>query len=218
MLSHRGQEIERIEDLVVATRARTQIHLLAKLREPNTLANYGMVNRFDKPYAPFIQKVRRANAKVYTWRLAGPKKPDEILITCPWDFVWEPVNTFFVQRTGNVINNEYIRAFLREPAAGDDCQDQIFSLDFPTRVRFTAWVYEVEKGGKLEFFIDGKKKKEYLLPAGKGRGKVSYAMPEGWHTIYDRPLGIDIPAAEHQVTVRNRGKGWIWLNDYRIGM
>jgi agarase len=181
----------------------------------NENSNYGIVNKLDEPYAVFAKRIAKANARVYAWHREGKRPAEAITIAVPRDFQWQPVSDFFVQRNGKVEGQHHLRAFLRGKEAGVDHQSQTFRMDFAKPVRFSAWVYEVEDHPILEIVLDGGAITTFDLPSGDKLGLVSYRMPNGWHTVYDREYGIDVPAGEHTVTVVNRGTGWIWLNSYK---
>jgi hypothetical protein len=182
----------------------------------NENSNYGIVDFHDKPYAPFVRHVKRANAKVYQWRLEGPKPDKTMTIATPRDFQREPVDRFFIQRNGTVLNQRYLRAFLRGAETGMHHQSQTFEMDFEGPVKFLAWVYEVEGHPLLEMVLDAKKRTVFDLPSGEKLGRVSYRMPEGWHTVYDEVYGIAVGPGHHTIEVVNRGSGWLWLNAYRV--
>jgi hypothetical protein len=182
----------------------------------NENSNYGLVDSHDRPYAPCTRQVASANGRVYAWRRATAVPEPTITIATPRDFHREPVDRFFVQRNGRVIGDRYVRAFLRGREAGEDTQSAVFEMDFDRLSRFAACVYEVEKDAVLEFLLDGKRKATIPLRAGPGHGLFSIRMPEGMHSVYDREFGVTVPAGRHAVTVRNAGRGWIWLDAYRV--
>jgi hypothetical protein len=182
----------------------------------NENSNYGLVSVKDEPYRACVSQVARANAQVLRRRLAPDKAVSFINIATPKDFFREPVESFTIQNNGYVTDQRFVRAYLRASSAGLDSQSAEFKLDFDQPKRFTAWVYEVEQDARLEFLLDGKKRLEQRLPAGPGKGQFCLKMPEGWQSFYDKEYGISIPAGRHTLRVRNSGKGWIWLNAYRI--
>jgi hypothetical protein len=180
-------------------------------------SNYGLVSDLDEPYKDMIRHVVKSNKSVYKTRLAD-KKPDDdcITIICPKDFFREPFDRFFIQRNGRVKGQEYLRAFLKGEDMGIDSQPITFDMEFDTTVTFSAWGYQVEQNAILEFMIDGKEKTVFDLPAGPGKGIIAKQMPKGWQSVYDKEFSITIPAGRHSVQVRNAGKGWIWLNAYKV--
>jgi hypothetical protein len=163
-----------------------------------------------------IRAVTRAHRAVIGQRLEGPKRSSDIVIVCPRDFHYEPRDRFFIQRSGRVEGQEMLRAFLQPPSAGLDHQPYTFEMDFDHAVRFSAWIYQVERHATLTFTLDGNRKTSFDLPAGPGKGILWKEMPTGWQSVYDRELGIRVPPGRHRVRVDNLGKGFVWLNAYTV--
>lgn len=179
----------------------------------NENSNYGLVDIKDKPYAACVREVAKANKRAAAQHAQGREPSDTIVIATPRDYFREPVERFFIQRTGRVINNEHLRAYLR----GDqESQPAIFDVDFARPVKFIAAVYEVLGDAVLEFVLDGKKSTKFKLPAGPKKGNVQLLLPDGWHSMYDKECGVTIPAGPHTLTVRNAGGGWVWVDGYRV--
>jgi hypothetical protein len=179
-------------------------------------SNYGLVDSTDRPYPHMAKAIERAHRAVVRQRLEGPTSTKDIVIVCPRDYHFAPRDRFFIQRNGRVDGQEMLRAFLLPKSAGIDCQRYTFEMDFARPVRFSAWVYQVEKGAKLVFVLDGRKKTVFDLPAGEGKGTIAKKMPTGWQSVYDREVGITVPAGPHAVTVDNQGQGFVWLNAYTV--
>ena len=182
----------------------------------NENSNYGIVNIHDQPYAPFVRHLLPAHRQVLAQHLQGELPTRTISIATPRDFHREPISRFFIQTNGLVTNHRYLRAFIQGPDAGRDSQPTTFDFDFPTPIHFIVKVYETENTPTLQFVLDGRLIKSVPLHAGPRKGKVSYAMPQGHHTIWDRPLTLRIPKGPHTLTLQCPTPGWLWLDGYEI--
>jgi len=183
----------------------------------NENSNYGLVTVRDEPYRRFVGKVAAANRRAARWHAGEAPRSRTVMIATPKDYHREPEAEFTVLTDGRVVNNEFLRAFLRGPDAGAEAQRPVFRLAFDRPVSFEILVYETNGKPNLEMLLDGRTARRVRFASGPRRGRFALRMHDGWHSYWHQRVGVRVPAGPHVLAVRNSGTGWIWLDGYRLG-
>lgn len=125
---------------------------------------------------------------------------------------------FVLRRDGTVENVEELPGLLHGPAHSDLKSPFVFELDCPKPARFEVHVGTVSAGAKLVFELDGETVRTVELPAGEQAGKRNEWQEqwEIWQSTYDESYGIELPAGEHTVTIRNEGHDWMQIGYFRV--
>jgi hypothetical protein len=133
---------------------------------------------------------------------------------------WQrPEETVFaVREDGTVENGEYLPSLLHGQVHGDLRVPLTFRLNFPTAGKFILHIGKVGDNGLLRFYLDGKEVSLEDLPTGEGLGDSSTYVErwKRWETIYNRDVGVDVPAGEHEIQIQNDGRDWITVDYFRL--
>ena len=125
-------------------------------------------------------------------------------------------NEFTVLGNGDLSGGGSPVKYLHGMAKSEMRSDHTFNAEYPTDGKLIIRVGTVSQGGELHIYLDGEEKLKKEFPAGSGTGPWERSLylkkRDVYQCVYNRDVGIEVPAGRHKIVLRNTGKDWIGID------